>query len=53
MDPLDVSLTDQGWLDEMSLAAELIVAANAASGALSQAEIDRCLGLCPGVDDVA
>ena len=53
MDPLDVSMTDQELLDEMSLAVELIIAANASAGALSQTEVDRCLGLCPDVDDVA
>ena len=53
MDPLDVSMTDQDLLDEMSLAVELIIAANAAPAALSQAEVDRCLGLCPEADEVA
>lgn len=53
MDPLDVSMTDQELLEEMSLAVGLIIAANASAGALSQTEVDRCLGLCQEADDVA
>lgn len=44
-DPFDVELEDPELLDEVSLTAGLMVAANQSEGPLSPEEIDRLLGL--------
>jgi hypothetical protein len=44
-DPFDVELEDPELLDEVSLTASLMVAANQSEGRLSVEEIDRLLGL--------
>jgi hypothetical protein len=44
-DPFDVELEDPELLDEVSLTASLMVAANQADGHLSVEEIDHLLGL--------
>lgn len=48
-DQFDVSLTDDQLLAEVELVTELIMAANASDGPLSQARIDSLLGLEPRV----
>lgn len=45
MDQFDVPLQDDELLSEVELTANLIVAANQASGQLSPLEIDRILGV--------
>lgn len=47
MDPFDVPLQDDELMDEVELTANLIVAANQASGQLSADEIDQILGIGP------
>ena len=44
-DPFDVELEDPELLDEVSLTASLMVAANQSDGPLSPEEIDHLLGL--------
>ena len=44
-DPFDVDLEDPDLLDEVSLTASLMVAANQSDGPLSAEEIDHLLGL--------
>jgi hypothetical protein len=44
-DPFDVDLEDPELLDEVSLTASLMVAANQSDGPLPADEIDRLLGL--------
>ena len=44
-DPFDVELEDNELLDEVSLTASLMVAANQSEGPLSREEIDQLLGL--------
>lgn len=46
-DQFDVDLVDHVLLEEVELTAELIIAASVASAPLSQAEIDRILGVEP------
>lgn len=46
-DAWDVSLEDPQRREEVELTAQLIVAANDSTTALSQSEIDRILGVSP------
>ncbi|HEY9564826.1 MAG TPA: hypothetical protein VIR30_13760 [Nocardioides sp.] len=46
-DQFDVSLEDADLLDEVELTTSLIIAASESDGDLSQAEIDRILGVTP------
>jgi hypothetical protein len=46
-DQFDISLEDGELLNEVELTASLIVAASESDGPLSQAEIDRILGVTP------
>jgi hypothetical protein len=55
-DQFDVDLVDHALLEELSLAADLMAAANQSDARLPLAEIDRILGLAgavPGTDEHA
>jgi hypothetical protein len=43
----DFELVDRALLEELELTTDLMLAANASDGPLSQAEIDRILGVDP------
>jgi hypothetical protein len=49
-DQFDVTLEDSDLLGEVELTTNLIIAATESDEALSTAEIDRILGIAPGLD---
>ncbi len=50
-DQFDITLEDPDLLGEVELTTDLIVAANESDQLLSAAEIDRILGISPGLKD--
>ena len=49
-DEFSLTLEDRDLLGEVHLTTHLIIAANESDGRLSTAEIDRILGLAPGLE---
>ena len=50
-DQFDVTLEDSDLLGEVELTTNLIIAATESDEALSTAEIDRILGISPGLEN--